>query len=276
MRRLLDRIGLDRPRDPRVGDVRLGELRVPVHHHHGGVPRLLRLGRRRRPARRRRPPRASPRRPRSRWRSSRSPRRSSAPTPTSPAPRSACWRCSWPSASPPRRRCSSSTRATGASRSALFVVANIGISGSFVFYDSLLPHIASDAEMDRVSSAGYALGYLGGGLLLVLNLLWIMKPALVRPARRGHGLAPVVPERRGLVGRVLDPAVPARERAAGDARRRGARRRQHRCARRSCSSPTRCASSAVPAGRADAARVSHLQRRHRHDHPDGGPLRRPR
>jgi MFS transporter, UMF1 family len=58
----------------------------------------------------------------------------------------------------------------------LFVVANIGISGSFVFYDSLLPHIASDAEMDRVSSAGYALGYLGGGLLLVLNLLWIMKP----------------------------------------------------------------------------------------------------
>jgi MFS transporter, UMF1 family len=58
----------------------------------------------------------------------------------------------------------------------LFVVANIGISGSFVFYDSLLPHVASDAEMDRVSSAGYALGYLGGGLLLVLNLLWIMKP----------------------------------------------------------------------------------------------------
>ncbi|HZA37173.1 MAG TPA: MFS transporter, partial [Vicinamibacterales bacterium] len=61
---------------------------------------------------------------------------------------------------------------------ALFVMANIGISGSFVFYDSLLPHIASDKEMDRVSSAGYALGYLGGGLLLVLNLLWIMQPAL--------------------------------------------------------------------------------------------------
>ena len=57
----------------------------------------------------------------------------------------------------------------------LFIVANIGVSGSFVFYDSLLPHIASDREMDRVSSAGYALGYLGGGLLLVLNLLWIMR-----------------------------------------------------------------------------------------------------
>jgi MFS transporter, UMF1 family len=58
----------------------------------------------------------------------------------------------------------------------LFVVANISISGSFVFYDSLLPHIASEEEMDRVSSAGYALGYVGGGLLLVLNLLWILKP----------------------------------------------------------------------------------------------------
>jgi UMF1 family MFS transporter len=59
---------------------------------------------------------------------------------------------------------------------ALFVVANIGVSGSFVFYDSLLPHIAHDREMDRVSSAGYALGYLGGGVLLAVNLAWIMKP----------------------------------------------------------------------------------------------------
>jgi len=58
----------------------------------------------------------------------------------------------------------------------LFVLANIGVSGSFVFYDSLLPHIAKPEEMDRVSSAGYALGYLGGGLLLVVNLLWTSKP----------------------------------------------------------------------------------------------------
>ena len=58
----------------------------------------------------------------------------------------------------------------------LFVIANIGISGSFVFYDSLLPHIAADDEMDRVSTAGYALGYIGGGVLLLINLLWILKP----------------------------------------------------------------------------------------------------
>lgn len=58
----------------------------------------------------------------------------------------------------------------------LFVLANIGASGSFVFYDSLLPHIANAKEIDRVSTAGYAMGYLGGGTLLAINLAWIMKP----------------------------------------------------------------------------------------------------
>jgi UMF1 family MFS transporter len=58
----------------------------------------------------------------------------------------------------------------------LFVLGNIGLSLSFVFYDSLLPHIATNEEMDRVSSAGYALGYLGSGLLLLLNLAWIQQP----------------------------------------------------------------------------------------------------
>jgi UMF1 family MFS transporter len=60
--------------------------------------------------------------------------------------------------------------------SSLFIVALIGGSGCLVFYESLLPHIAAPGEMDRVSTAGYALGYLGGGLLAALNLLWIQKP----------------------------------------------------------------------------------------------------
>lgn len=58
----------------------------------------------------------------------------------------------------------------------LFVLANIGVSGSFIFYDALLPHLAEKEEMDRVSSAGYALGYLGGGLLLAFNLATIQSP----------------------------------------------------------------------------------------------------
>jgi UMF1 family MFS transporter len=60
---------------------------------------------------------------------------------------------------------------------ALFVLANIGVAGSFVFYDALLPHVARRDEMDRLSTTGYALRYLGGGLLLALNLAWIQKPA---------------------------------------------------------------------------------------------------
>ncbi len=60
--------------------------------------------------------------------------------------------------------------------SLLFILANIGANGSFVFYDSLLPHVAREDEIDRVSTAGYALGYVGGGLLLILNLAWIMQP----------------------------------------------------------------------------------------------------
>jgi MFS transporter, UMF1 family len=58
----------------------------------------------------------------------------------------------------------------------LFAVGNIAATASFVFYDSLLPRIASHDEIDRVSTAGYALGYVGGGVLLALNLAWINKP----------------------------------------------------------------------------------------------------
>jgi MFS transporter, UMF1 family len=58
----------------------------------------------------------------------------------------------------------------------VFMVANVGIAASFVFYDSLLPHIAAPEEMDRVSTAAYAIGYLGGGVLLVVNLAWILSP----------------------------------------------------------------------------------------------------
>ena len=60
---------------------------------------------------------------------------------------------------------------------ALFVIANIAIASSLVFYDSLLPHIARPDEIDRVSTGAYAVGFLGGGILLALNLAWILAPA---------------------------------------------------------------------------------------------------
>jgi UMF1 family MFS transporter len=62
--------------------------------------------------------------------------------------------------------------------SALFVIALVGGTASVVFYEALLPHIASNEEIDRVSTAGYAMGYVGGGVLLALNLAWILQPAM--------------------------------------------------------------------------------------------------
>jgi UMF1 family MFS transporter len=59
----------------------------------------------------------------------------------------------------------------------LFMVGNVGVTSTLAFYNSLLPGIASADEIDRVSTAGYAIGYLGGGLLLAANLFMIASPA---------------------------------------------------------------------------------------------------
>jgi len=55
----------------------------------------------------------------------------------------------------------------------LFILGSIGAEGGEVFYNAMLPHIAHPGEIDRVSSRGYALGYVGGGILLAVNLVMI-------------------------------------------------------------------------------------------------------
>ena len=52
----------------------------------------------------------------------------------------------------------------------LFLIANISFGGSIVIYNSFLPEIATAEERDRVSSRGWGIGYLGGGLLLAAHL----------------------------------------------------------------------------------------------------------
>lgn len=54
--------------------------------------------------------------------------------------------------------------------SVFFILGNIGFSMSEVFYNAILPSIAGPEEIDRVSVKGYALGYLGGGILLALDI----------------------------------------------------------------------------------------------------------
>ncbi len=60
--------------------------------------------------------------------------------------------------------------------SLIFIVANVGFAGANVFYEALLPSVAGEDDLDRVSTAGYALGYFGGGVLLALNAAWYLSP----------------------------------------------------------------------------------------------------
>jgi len=59
-----------------------------------------------------------------------------------------------------------------------FALGTLGYGGSIVFYNSFLPVIAEPKDQDRISARGYSMGYLGGVILLLFNLLMIMKPEL--------------------------------------------------------------------------------------------------
>lgn len=56
----------------------------------------------------------------------------------------------------------------------LFIIANLAFGAAIVFYNAYLPDIASEDQRDRVSSYGWAMGYLGGGILLALNLAFFI------------------------------------------------------------------------------------------------------
>jgi len=59
-----------------------------------------------------------------------------------------------------------------------FTLATFGYGGSIVFYNSFLPVIAKAEDQDRISARGYSMGYLGGVILLLFNLLMIMEPGM--------------------------------------------------------------------------------------------------
>ena len=58
----------------------------------------------------------------------------------------------------------------------IYAMGIIGFSGSIVFYDALLPLVTTESRFDRVSSLGYAMGYLGGGLLFLVNVAMTLVP----------------------------------------------------------------------------------------------------
>jgi UMF1 family MFS transporter len=58
----------------------------------------------------------------------------------------------------------------------VYVMGSIGFSGSLIFYDALLPQVAEKKNLDKISGLGYAMGYLGGGLLFLFNVLMTLNP----------------------------------------------------------------------------------------------------
>ena len=72
--------------------------------------------------------------------------------------------------------------------SVLFMIGDVGFAGANIFYESLLPHIAQKDDIDQVSTRGYAMGYLGGGILLIVNVLWYMNPELFFMPSTGFAL----------------------------------------------------------------------------------------
>jgi MFS transporter, UMF1 family len=57
-----------------------------------------------------------------------------------------------------------------------YISATVGFSGANIFYDSLLPSVASEKKIDFASSLGFGLGYIGGGLLFLIHVLMYLKP----------------------------------------------------------------------------------------------------
>jgi len=57
-----------------------------------------------------------------------------------------------------------------------FIIANIGFAGGNVYYNAFLPEISTDENIGRISGLGWALGYIGGGALLAINLIMLKYP----------------------------------------------------------------------------------------------------
>ena len=60
-----------------------------------------------------------------------------------------------------------------------FILGTIGYAGSIVFYNAYLPEIATEDRYDQLSAKGFSMGYIGGVLLLIINLVMVLKPSLI-------------------------------------------------------------------------------------------------
>ncbi len=103
----------------------------------------------------------------------------------------------------------------------VFALASVGFFAGSSFQDALIVQVATPAQANRVSALGFALGYLGGGLLFLVNVVMVLHPHAfhLSDATRGH--ARRLPRRGAVVGAVHAAAVPG---GAGGGRDRGGHR----------------------------------------------------
>ena len=137
------------------------------------------------------------------------------------------------------RCCSSCAATTGSSAAVAIVLSSILGGCSLVSYYAILVDISTEDERDRVSSRGWAWGYLGGGLLLAVNLVMVLRPRRDR-ARQGAGGPALAAVGGAVVGGLHDHPGPAAARPPAAATSSPSRRpaaaqlraaRSPRCAR---------------------------------------------
>ncbi len=71
----------------------------------------------------------------------------------------------------------------------LYGLGTIGFSGANIFYDSMIVDVSEEEEFDIVSAYGYAMGYIGGGLLFMVNVIMVTKPEWFGLADAGSAVA---------------------------------------------------------------------------------------
>jgi len=70
----------------------------------------------------------------------------------------------------------------------IYMMGNIGFMGSNIFYDALLPSVSNEKNVDFVSGLGFALGYLGGGVLFALNVFMVQEPSFFGLADKAEAI----------------------------------------------------------------------------------------
>ena len=152
----------------------------------------------------------------------------------------------------------------------VYAMGVIGFSGANIFYDALMPEVTGEKDVDFVSGFGFSMGYLGGGLLFLINVLMVTMPQRFGLADAGQAVRIGFLTRGPVVGLfyLVHPVLGARS-------ANGPNADHHRhLVWRFCSDQAHIQPNAAHEDRlALLVCLLAVHRRCRHDYPHGGGLR---